>query len=109
MTTWLAIVGVALAAFLMRASFIVFIDPHRFPHWFRHSLKYVPPSVLAAIVTPGVFMHGGALDLSLEAYPRIAAGLVAIVASFHVRNTMAAIVTGMATLWTVQWLLGHFA
>jgi branched-subunit amino acid transport protein len=108
-STWLAIVGVALATFLLRASFIVFVDPHRFPHWFRQSLKFVPPAVLAAIVTPGLFMSGGAIDVSREAYPRIAAGLVAIVASFHVRNTMAAIVAGMATLWGLQWVLAHLA
>jgi branched-subunit amino acid transport protein len=108
MTTWLSIVGVAAATFLLRASFIVFVDPHRFPHWFRQSLKFVPPAVLAAIVTPGLFLHDGALDVSRDAYPRIAAGLVAIVASFHVRNTMAAIVTGMATLWGLEWVLHHF-
>jgi branched-subunit amino acid transport protein len=108
-STWLAIAGVALATFLLRASFIVFIDPHRFPHWFRQSLKFVPPSVLAAIVTPGLFASGGAIDVSRDAYPRIAAGLVAIVASFHVRNTTAAIVTGMATLWALQWVLVRFA
>jgi len=105
MSTWIAIAGVALSTFLLRASFLLFVDPHRFPHWFRQALKFVPPSVLAAIVAPGLAMPGGSFDLS-PSNPRLVAGLVAMVATFHVRNTVAAIATGMATLWALQWALG---
>jgi branched chain amino acid efflux pump len=105
-STWIAILGVALAVFLLRASFIVFIDPHRFPHWFREALVFVPPAVLAAIVVPGLVMYDGTLHASL-ANPRLVAGLVAIVATLHVRNATAAIASGMATLWLLQWALGH--
>ncbi len=108
MSTWLAIAGVALSTFVLRASFIVFVDPHRFPHWFRQALKFVPPSVLAAIVAPGLFMHGGILDLS-PSNPRLLAGLVAIVAAYHVRNATTAIAAGMGTLWLLQWLLPRLA
>jgi len=108
MSTWIAIAGVALSTFVLRASFLLFVDPHRFPHWFRQALKFVPPSVLAAIVAPGLAMPGGALDLSPH-NPRLVAGLVAMVATFHVRNTVAAIGAGMATLWALQWALGAIA
>jgi len=108
MSTWIAIAGVSLSTFLLRASFVVFVDPHRFPHWFRQALKFVPPSVLAAIVAPGLLMADGRLDLSV-ANPRLLAGLVAIVATVHVRNAVAAIATGMATLWALQWALARFA
>ncbi|HSN19924.1 MAG TPA: AzlD domain-containing protein [Usitatibacter sp.] len=106
MSTWIAIAGVALSTFLLRASFMLFVDPHRFPHWFRQALKFVPPSVLAAIVAPGLLMAGGALDLS-PSNLRLAAGLVAMAATFHLRNTFAAVATGMATLWALQWALGR--
>jgi branched-subunit amino acid transport protein len=105
MSNWLAILGVALATFLMRASFIVFVDPHRFPPWFRHALAYVPPSVLAAIVVPGLLLHGGVLDLSL-ANPRWIAGAVAIAVAVRWRNMLAAIGSGMVALWLLQWALG---
>ena len=108
MSTWLAIAGVSLSTFLLRASFIVFVDPHRFPHWFRQALTFVPPSVLAAIVVPGLVMADGTLDLSAS-NPRLIAGLVAIVATFHVRNATAAIATGMGTLWLLQWLFARLA
>ena len=106
MSTWIAIAGVSLAVFLLRASFIVFIDPHRFPHWFREALTFVPPSVLAAIVVPGLVMVDGTLHPTL-ANPRLVAGLVAIVATLHVRNATAAIASGMATLWLLQWALAR--
>jgi len=105
---WLAIAGVSLSTFALRASFILFVDPHRFPHWFRQALKFVPPAVLAAIVAPGLLMTEGRLDLSL-ANPRLVAGLVAIAATLRVRNAFAAIATWMATLWALQWAIGRFA
>ena len=108
MSVWLAIAGVSASTFLLRASFILFVDPHRFPHWFRQALKFVPPAVLAAIVAPGLVMAQGRVDLSL-ANPRLLAGLVAIAATLRVGNPFAAIATGMATLWALQWAFGRFA
>jgi branched-subunit amino acid transport protein len=81
----------------------MFADPHRFPHAFRQALTFVPPAVLAAIVAPGLLMRDGILDLSLS-NERIFAGLAAIVATIFVRNAMAAIAAGMATLWLLQWM-----
>ena len=106
MSTWIAIAGVALSTFLLRASFMLFVDPHRFPHWFRQALQFVPPSVLAAIVAPGLLMPAGTIDPG-PSNLRLLAGLVAMVATFHVRNTFAAVATGMAVLWALQWALGH--
>jgi branched-subunit amino acid transport protein len=101
--TWLIILAVSAITFLLRASFIMFADPHRFPHAFRQALTFVPPAVLAAIVAPGLLMRDGILDLSLS-NERIFAGLAAIVATIFVRNAMAAIAAGMATLWLLQWM-----
>lgn len=103
MKTWLIILAVSWVTFLLRASFLVFADPHRFPHAFRQALTFVPPAVLAAIVAPGLLLRDGVLDLS-PSNERLIAGLAAIVATIFVRNAMAAIATGMSTLWLLQWL-----
>ena len=103
MRTWLIILAVSAITFLLRASFIVFADPHRFPHAFRQALTFVPPAVLAAIVAPGLLIRDGVLDFTLS-NERLFAGLVAIVATIFVRNAMAAIAAGMSTLWLLQWL-----
>lgn len=102
---WLVIVGSGIVTFLMRASFILFADPHRFPHGFRVALTFVPPAVLAAIVLPGLASPGGTLDLS-PANPRWIAGLVAIGVALRIRNPLASILAGMATLWLLQALAG---
>ena len=106
--TWLAIVAVSVATFALRAAFIVFADPHRFPHGFRQALKFVPPAVLAAIVALGLALSDGAIDVSAH-NARLIAGLVAIVATIFLRSTLAAIGIGMAALWSLQWLARHMA
>jgi branched-subunit amino acid transport protein len=105
MSVWLAIIGVSLSTFLLRASFILFADPHRFPHRFRQALTFVPPAVLAAIVVPGLLFHAGAIDLT-TANPRWIAGAIAILVGARARNAMAAIGSGMVSLWLLQWALG---
>ena len=101
MTEWIVIVGAGIVTFLTRASFILFADPHKFPHGFRVALGFVPPAVLAAIVIPGLVSPAGTLDLSL-ANPRWIAGLVAIAVAVRVRNALASILAGMAALWALQ-------
>ena len=105
MSTWLVILGVGACTFLLRASFIVFADPHRFPHRFRQALKYVPPAVLAAIVLPALAMRDGAIDLTLD-NPRWIAGLAAAAIAAWTRNTFATIGLGMVALWLLQWAIG---
>ncbi len=104
MNTWVVIVGAGLVTLLLRASFIVFADPHRFPHAFRVALVFVPPAVLAAIVAPGLLMPAGAFDLTL-ANPRWIAGLAAFAVAMRWRGTLAPIASGMAVLWLLQALL----
>jgi branched-subunit amino acid transport protein len=104
MSTWLVIFGVAAVTFLMRASFIVFADPGRFPPLFRRALVFVPPAVLSAIVLPGLVAPQDALDLTLG-NPRWLAGLAALAVAAWTRSVLPTIVAGMASLWLLQWLL----
>jgi branched-subunit amino acid transport protein len=104
MSVWLTLLAVGAVTFLLRASFIVFADPHRFPHLFRQALAFVPPSVLPAIVAPGLLVRGDTIDPSL-ANPRWIAGLVAIVVAARTRSTLATVLAGMGTLWLLQWAM----
>lgn len=108
MSAWAAILVVSVTTFLLRASFILFADPHRFPHAFRQALKFVAPAVLAAIVAPGLLLAGGRVDLSLD-NPRWIAGAIAIAAAILTRSAVAAIASGMAALWVLQWGLARLA
>lgn len=104
MKTWAIIAGVSLVTFLLRASFIVFADPQRFPHVFRQALTFVPPSVLAAIVAPGLLMPQGVFDPSLD-NPRWIAGLIALAVAAGTRHALAAVAVGMPALWLLQWAM----
>lgn len=104
MSHWVVIVGVALVTFGLRASFIVFADPQRFPHAFRQALAFVAPAVLAAIVAPGLVAPEGAITVGFD-NPRLIAGLVAIAFAMRLRTPFAAILSGMAALWALQWVL----
>lgn len=108
MSAWIAIVFVSVVTFLLRASFILFADPQRFPHRFRQALTFVAPAVLAAIVVPGLLIAEGRVDTTL-ANPRWIAGAVAIVATILTRSAVAAIASGMAALWMLQWALARIA
>ena len=105
MSTWLAIAGVSAVVFLLRASFILFADPHGFPPLFRRALAFVPAAVLAAIVAPGLFMSHGGIDVSPD-NPRWIAGVVAMAAAALLRHPLAAIAVGMPALWLLQWAMG---
>ena len=97
MKTWLVIAAVSIATFGLRASFLLFADPHRFPHAFRRALAYVPPAVLAAFVAPGLLLP---LDV-----PRCIAGLAAFIVAAWLRHPLAAIAVGMPALWLAQWAI----
>jgi len=105
MNEWIVILGVASATFLLRASFILFADPHRFPHAFRQALQLVPAAVLAAIVAPGLALPAGVIDLGPGNF-RLVAGLVAIAACVRWRHPLVPIVAGLGTLWLLQWSIG---
>ena len=105
MNEWIVIAGAGVVTFLARASFIVFADPHKFPHAFRVALAFVPAAVLAAIVVPGLAMPHGTIDLTF-ANPRLLAGVVALAVAAKVRNPLPALVAGMVILWGLQALSG---
>ena len=105
MSTWLAIAGISASVYLLRASFILFADPQRFPHRFRQALKFVPPAVLAAIVMPALLIQEHGLDMTL-ANPRWIAGAIAIVVAVRWRNALATITSGMVALWLLQGAIG---
>ena len=105
MSTWIAIAGVSGVVFLLRASFILFADPHGFPPLFRRALAYVPAAVLAAIVAPGLLMTDGGFDPSWR-NPRLIAGVVSIAVAARTRSTLATVAAGMCALWLLQWSMG---
>lgn len=102
---WWIILGGMLVTYGIRLSFIGLIPNRWMPGLLRRGLRYVPPAILAAIITPSVMSPAGSVDLSLANH-RLIAGAVAALVAWRFRNTWLTIGAGMGTLWLMALLSG---
>ncbi len=98
---WVIIVGGMVVTYAIRLSFIALVPQERLPDLFRRSLRYVPPAVLAALITPELIRPAGPYDISLGNH-RLLAGVVAALIAWRSRNTWLTIATGMIMLWLLS-------
>ena len=104
MSIWLTIIVAGILTFLIRLSFIAILHRWQAPDVLRRGLRYVPPAVLSAIIFPELFLHNGALDVSLTNF-RMIAGLAAVLVGWRTRNIFLTIAAGMGVLYLLQWLI----
>ena len=97
MNLWLTILGMTLATFAQRASFLLLPPQVQLPTLLRRALHYVPAAVLTAIWTPELMLQKGVLSLALG-NERLLAGIVAIAVAWRFRATFATIATGLVAL-----------
>jgi branched-subunit amino acid transport protein len=98
---WIIILGGLVVTYLTRLSFILLFPLERFPARFRRGLRFVPPAVLAALITPELFRPGGVWDLSFG-NERMLAGVIAAVVTWRTKNTWLTIAIGMFSLWLLS-------
>ncbi len=101
---WLIIAILGIGTFLIRFSFLGLLGDRELPEWALRHLRYTPVAVLPAIITPLVLWPeatGGELDPA-----RLSAAAVALAVGYLTKNALAAIGTGMATLYGLAFLLG---
>jgi branched-subunit amino acid transport protein len=104
MSLWLAILGMGLVTFGLRASFFLMPESVRLPALLRRALPFVPAAVLTALWAPELLLQKGVLYLSLQ-NERLLAGLVAIAVAWRWRVTFATIASGLIALHLFDWLL----
>ena len=103
MTLWLIILGMTLATFGQRASFLL-LPPHvQLPALLRRALRYVPAAVLTAIWAPELMLQKGVLDIALG-NERLLAGIVAIAIAWRFRVTFGTIIAGLVALHFFDWM-----
>jgi branched-subunit amino acid transport protein len=98
---WLLFILLALGTFALRLSFIYLFGRVDMPNWLRRALRFVPASVLAALIFPALTYPNGALDLSLD-NTRLLAGLGGALVAWKTRNILWTIAVGMALFWILQ-------
>jgi branched-subunit amino acid transport protein len=101
MNIWVVMIFGGLLTFGMRLSFIYLFGRFDIPETIRRALRFVPPTVLSALILPQLFMPSGYLDFSLTNH-RWLAGLVAVITAWWTRNTLLTILTGMIALLILQ-------
>ncbi len=99
---WL-IGGMMAVTFAIRYTLFAASGQLEFPAPLARALKYVPPTVLTAIIVPSILMPHGTLDLSPQnAY--LAAGVAAGAVGWWRKNLLLTILSGMAAFLLWQWL-----
>jgi branched-subunit amino acid transport protein len=99
-TLWALIAALGVGTYLIRWSFLALAGGREFPEWAMRLLRYVPVTVLPALVAPMVVWPkatGGETDPA-----RLTAALAALAVGALTRHLLAAIAAGMGTLYAVQ-------
>ncbi len=100
---WLAILGMFVATYTVRASFIVFGQKLRFPPAVVQALGHVPVAVLTAIVVPEAIAPGGQVDLS-PTNPYLVGTLVAGLVAWKSRRILVAVLVSFVVFGMMRWL-----
>lgn len=95
---WAFFIALGLGTFLLRLSFIYLFGKVDMPEWLRRALRFVPASVLAALVLPALTYPAGTLDLSLDNI-RLLAGIGGALVAWKTRNVLWTIAVGMVLFW----------
>ena len=98
---WLLFIALAVGTYALRLSFIYLFGKIEMPDWLRRALRFVPASVLAALVFPALAYSNGSLDLSLGNI-RLLAGLGGALVAWRTKNVLWTIIVGMVLFWALQ-------
>ena len=106
LSLWLIIITMGLITFSLRLSFISLLGRVRLPLLVQRSLDFVPPAILSALIFSDLFRPGVAQSISPQLYPRLLAGLIAVLVAWRTRNVVLTIGVGLAILLILQavWL-----
>ena len=93
---WAVIFCLGIGTFLLRFSFLGLLGDRKMPRWALRLLRYVPVSVLPALVAPAVIWPSAT---SGETEPvRLLAAIAALLVGAATRHALGAIFAGFAVL-----------
>ena len=100
---WLLFVGAAVGTFALRYSFIFLFGKVEVPVWLQKALRFVPASVLAALVFPALLYPNGSFDFSLNNI-HLLAGIGGGLVAWKTKDVLWTIIVGMGLFWLLQLL-----
>lgn len=99
---WVLFFGMAAGTFALRYSFIYLFGKFDVPKWLQRGLRFVPASVLAALVFPALISPKGVIDFSLSNV-HLLAGLGGALVAWLTKNVLWTIIVGMGLFWVLRW------
>ena len=100
---WLLFIGAAVGTFALRYSFIFLFGKVEVPVWLQKALRFVPASVLAALVFPALLYPNGSFDFSLNNI-HLLAGIGGGLVAWKTKDVLWTIIVGMGLFWLLQLL-----
>ena len=100
----LLIIGMTAVTFIPRYGVLALLGRLEMPKPIFRALRYVPVTVLSAIIFPDLFLKNGNLNL-VPGNSFLAAGIFAVLVSWRTKNLLLTIVLGMVALWVWQALI----
>ena len=104
MTDWvifLIIVVIAVITFFIRSSFIITAGKTDKFLYLQKALRFVPVTVLPALIMPALFYNKGMLDISLG-NERLIAGIIALSVAVYKKSVTLILIIGMSALWILK-------
>ena len=98
---WIIILTAGLGTFLLRYSFLELMNRYSEPPWLARILRYVPPAVLAALVSSALLIRDGSVYFAAT-NNRLLAGALAAAVAWKTRNMLYTIIAGMITLFLLS-------
>ena len=95
---WMTIFISGLVTFMLRFSAIFQVKNSNTPEWLENILKYIPTSVLAALIFPELLFNDSN-SIQLIENPKILAASAALLVTIFTKNVIMTIITGMLVLW----------
>lgn len=105
MNEFLLISGMALVTFAVRYPVLAMSGKFNLSPQFLQILRYVPPTVLTAIVVPAVLMPEDHQLWITHTNARLIGAIAAVLIGFWRKNLLLTIVGGMVVFFLWQWLL----
>ena len=98
---WFIIIAIGLITFSLRFSFIFLFGKIEIPLLIQRALRFVPVTVLPALIFPQFFYQNNTLNISWG-NEQLLAGILAAFVAWRTQNVPFTIFVGMVGLWILQ-------
>ncbi len=105
MKIWLIMIALGIGTFLIRVSFLAIFGKREVLPLLQRALRFIPASVLSALVIPQILTRNNQLDIS-PGNPQVYAGIVAGLVAWRTKNVLLTLVAGLAAFLILNTLVG---